>query len=60
LLVGAVPEFGGNEELVASDDGWDDFFERAAYFVLVAVDPGEVEVAVPIADGYLDLYMGGG
>lgn len=54
LLVRAVPEFRGDEKLLASDDGWYDFFQRASDFVLVPVDPGKVKVAVPIADGNLD------
>jgi hypothetical protein len=58
--VRAVPEFRGDEKLLASDDGWYDFFQCASDFVLVPVDPGEVKVAVPIADGNLDLYSPGG
>jgi hypothetical protein len=50
-----VPELGGDEELLALDNGRDDLFERGADLVLVLVDERAVYVAVPVADSVLDL-----
>jgi hypothetical protein len=50
-----VPELGGDEELLALDDGGDDLFERGADLVLVLVDERAVYVAVPVANSVLDL-----
>ena len=57
-LVRRVPELGGDEELLAGDDGGDDFFECPTDLVLVLIYPGEVEVAITIPDGDLDLDNG--
>lgn len=57
-LVRGVPELGGDEELLAGDDGRDDFLECTPDLVLVLVYPGQVEVSITIPDGDLDLDSG--
>ncbi len=54
-VVGVVPELGGDEELLAFDDGGDDLLERRADFILVLVDEGGVDVPVSVTDSVLDL-----
>lgn len=54
-LVGRVPQLGGDEELLTLDDGGDDLLERAADLVLVLIDHREIEMAVAVADGDLNL-----
>jgi len=53
-----VPELGGDEELFAFDHGRDDFLETLAHFFLVTVSLGEIDVAITILHGDLDLVIG--
>ncbi len=52
--VSVVPKLASNEELLALDDGRDDFLESLSNFLLVLVDFGEIQVTVATLDGDLD------
>ena len=45
-IVLVIPKLGGDPELLARNAAGDDRFERRADVVLIAVDPGAVEVAI--------------
>lgn len=53
----AVPEFRGDEKLLAGNDGGDDFLESPSDLILVPVDHSKVKVTVAISDGDLDLAI---
>lgn len=55
-LVRVVPELGGDEELLALDDGRDDLLQGAADLILILVDAGKIEMPVAIADSDLNLW----
>lgn len=55
-LVRDVAELGCDEELFTGDDRRDNFLEGATDLFLVSVNPGEVQVAISISDGDLDLF----
>ena len=50
-----VPQFGGNEQLLALYNGGDHPLQRGTDFLLVLIDQSAIDVPVAVADGSLDL-----